>query len=388
MRSLCSSSPPQIERNSSSRAFHRSGELSSDRAGVVVQLRQDPPDRGGDVGVVPHLGRARQEALTVAHPIARQQPGMARRVVAHVDGHPRPVRAGPLEDLAVAFDHPGDQVLPRSAGALVGGQDRADVVGRADRHRIPLAVRRGGVGEGVLGDDLAHRVALPALGRALRVGLVGFTVLVDDRPADELGDVGLGDDRGEARRHHDAAHRARRLDAGDDVVARAAHVLGVVVRRDVRDVGHAVATAEDLVEAPGFVEIGAVQRQSPGGVGVHRLQERDPFVADVADAGAHPVALIEQRLHDVPADEPGRPGDCHGAEGGNCWHRASLAQRGQVSPARNRCGTSSSRRNSGAMTAATTSAVAILRPRAPTTRPQRTVVTPAPVRWRRRPAAA
>ena len=53
-----------------------------------------------------------------------------------------------------------------------------------------------------------------------------------------------------------------RLDAGDDVVARAAHVVGIVVRADVRDVGDAVAAAEDLVEAAGLVEVGGVERQA------------------------------------------------------------------------------------------------------------------------------
>ena len=154
----------------------------------------------------------------------------------------------------------GDRIGPTlSAGQTVIG--------------VPAAARRGGIGEGVLGDDLAHRVALAALGRALRVRLVGFAVLVDDRPAGELVDVGLGDDRGQARRHDDAADRSRRLDAGDDVVARPPDVVGIVVGADVRHVGDAVAAAEDVVEAAGLVEVGGVQREATGGERVHRLEE-------------------------------------------------------------------------------------------------------------------
>ena len=174
---------------------------------------------------------------------------MAGGVVADVDRHPRAVRAGALEDLAAPLQHPLDEVLPRTAVLLVRRLDRADVVGRADGDGVPASTAVGGVGERPLGDDLAHRVALAALGRALRVRFVGVAVLVTDRAPDELVDVGLGDHGRHARRDDDAAHGPRLLDAADDVVARALDVLRVVVGADVGDVGDAVAAAEDLVEA-------------------------------------------------------------------------------------------------------------------------------------------
>ena len=121
-------------------------------------------------------------------------------------------------------------------------------------------------------------------------------------------------------------HRPRRLDAGGDVIARPAHVVGIVVGADVRDVGDAVAAGEDLVEAARVVEVGGVQRQPPRGVRVHRREEPDPrVVVRIANAGPNPVAALEQPLHDVTADETGGARDRHHAAARNRCHAWSLA---------------------------------------------------------------
>ena len=170
--------------------------------------------------------------------------------------------------------------------------------------------------------DLAQRVAVTSLRRELRVVLVGRAVLVEHRTTGHLVDVGLGDDCSDAGGDQHPAHGRRAVDAGDDVVARAAHVVGVVVGAHVGDVGDAVAPGEDLVEAPGHVEVGGVQRQPPGGVGVHRREEADlAGVVDVAHAGAHPVAALQQPGHHPPADEPGGAGDGDHSTLRYCRHR-------------------------------------------------------------------
>ena len=75
------------------------------------------------------------------------------------------------DKLSIAYfaQHQLDEVLPRPAVLLVCGQDRSDVVGGTHRDGVPAAGATGGVREGVLGDHLADRIALPALRRALRV---------------------------------------------------------------------------------------------------------------------------------------------------------------------------------------------------------------------------
>src|SRR5215213_5357681 len=90
-------------------AFRR---VVGDRTGIVAQLGQDAIDRRADLLVVVALRRPRDVALAVGDLLALEQPDVARRVVAHVDRHPGPVRARALEDLAAPLEHPSDQVLP------------------------------------------------------------------------------------------------------------------------------------------------------------------------------------------------------------------------------------------------------------------------------------
>ena len=245
------------------------GERVGHRRGVVVQLWQQAGDVGVDVLDVALVGRPSDVALAVLDLGALQQPRVAVGAVAHVDRHPGPIdavlRAGPLQ-------HLGDQVLP-GAAPLVRRLHRADVVAGTAIDSVPRAVGRRRVGEGPLGHQLAHGIALAAIGRALGVHLVGIAVLVEHRPARHLLQVHLRDHRGHAGGDHHAAHRARAVHAGDDVVAGAAHVVLVVVAADVADVGDAVAALEDLVEAAFLVEVGAVHGEAAGGVGRHRLQE-------------------------------------------------------------------------------------------------------------------
>ena len=266
---------------------------------------------------------------------------MAGGVVAYVHRHPRPVRAGALEDLAAPLEHLGDQVLPWPAVLLVRGLDGPDVVGRADGDGVPpCRARRRGVGEGPLGDDLADRVALPALGGALRVGLVRVAVLVADGPPDELGDVRLGDHRGDAGRHHDAPDAARSLDAGDDVIARPLHIVRIVVAADVRHVRHPVAAAEHAVEAARFVEVGAVQGEPTGCVRGQGGEEADlRRVAHVAHAGPHPVPAVQQVADHPAADEPGSTRDRHRRLLRNCRHRRLLPHRPRAGPRQPRAST-------------------------------------------------
>ena len=120
---------------------------------------------------------------------------------------------------------------------------------------------------------------------------------------------------------------AGRIHTGDDVVARPAHVVRVVVGAHVRDMRDAVAAAEDVVEAARLVEVGGVERQAAGGVRIHRLEEADScVVVDVAHAGSHAIAAFEQALHHVPADEPGGTRHRHHAAVRNWCHRRSFSR--------------------------------------------------------------
>src|SRR4029077_3679563 len=88
--------------------------------------------------------------------------------------------------------------------------------------------------------------------------------------------------------------------------------------------GHGLAAAKDVAEAAEPVEVGGVQGQAARRVRVHPVEEADlALVVDVADARPHPVATLEQRLHDPPADEPGGAGHGNDATLWYCAHRLS-----------------------------------------------------------------
>src|SRR5690606_4830254 len=136
-----------------------------------------------------------------------------------------------------AQQHQFHQMLPGAAVLLVGRLNRPDVVARAAGDRVPAAAALGGFREGPLGQYLAHRIALAAIGATLGVALVRIAVLEEHRPAHQLLDVGFGHHRGHAGGDHDPGDRTGVLDAGDQVIADALHVVLILVGADVRDVG-------------------------------------------------------------------------------------------------------------------------------------------------------
>ena len=272
-----------------------------DRRRVVTELRQQPVDAGVDLLHRHRVRRPGDVALAVPDVDALEQPDVALGVVAHVDGHPGPVGLGLG---ALAEQHELDVVLPGALLLLVRRQDGTHVVARAAGDRVPAAALLRRVGEGALSANLAHRVAVAALRRPLRVRLVRIAVLVQDRPAHELVDVRLHDHRRDARRDDDPRHRARLLDARDHVVADVLHVVEGVVVADVGDVGHAVTAGEDAVEAARLVQVRRVERQAARGMARHLPQEgRLLRIVRVAHAGAHPVALVQQQPDRPAADE-------------------------------------------------------------------------------------
>ena len=107
----------------------------------------------------------------------------------------------------------------------------------------------------MLGDVLAHGVALASLRRPFGVVLVGRAILVEDRSSLDLVDVGLRDDRGDAGRDDYPLDGAGVVDALDDVVADPPNVFVIVVVAHMRNVADAVAAREDLVAAHVTVEI-------------------------------------------------------------------------------------------------------------------------------------
>ena len=181
---------------------------------------------------------------------------MAIGVVAHVHGHPRPVGAVLM---VFAEQHRFDVVLPRPHVLLVRRQDGAHVVGGAASDGVPGAAFGGGVREGVLGDHLAHGIAL-ALRRSARVGFVWVTIFVEHRAAHVFLHVRFGHHRGDAGGHHHAGDAVGFVHRFDQVVADHLHIVVIGIRTHMRDMGHAVAASEDFVKAAGVVEIGRMQR--------------------------------------------------------------------------------------------------------------------------------
>ena len=157
---------------------------------------------------------------------------------------------------------------------------------------------------------LAHRVSVPAFGRALRILFVRMAVLVQNRPPHQLLHVGFGDDGGGARRDDHPVHRARTTNAVNYVIADPADVFVVIVGTYVRHMTDTVTTLEDVIEATVIVDICGVQGEPAARVSGHAFEEARPHrIVDIAHACSNPVTPFEQSPHDPSADEAGSSRD-------------------------------------------------------------------------------
>ena len=94
------------------------------------------------------------------------------------------------------------------------------------------------------------------------------------------------------------------------MVADAGDVGLIVVAADMRDMGDAVTSLEDLVETAVLIQVSAVKRQAPGRITRHGAQEAGARqIVGVPDAGPHAIAFIQQLSHHPAAEKSRCAGD-------------------------------------------------------------------------------